>query len=407
MILMAVYWTTEAFPLPVTAMLPVIVFPMMGVSKVKTLAREYYTDITFVFLGGLSVAVAIEKWNVHRRFALRLLLLMGFMLTTSFLSMWVSNTATTSMMIPIAQAVLVQLFKTKELKHLTRNQTEEDHAEAGISTFKQTCLVNPTSTLQIIDDHIDFKKLNAEDQRLCKAVSLCICYAANCGGVGTLTGTGPNLVMKGQADLLAGGKSGITFLTWFVFSFPVAFINVIISWIVLQIMFFGWSGLLSFLPRFAEKAVLFHFILMILLWFTLDPEFAPGWGSFFPHGYLSDAVPATIILFMLFIFPSRRRNKGGSKEIPPLLDWQILVERLPWGVQILLGGGFALARACRAMGIHVHPIYIMLPSAISTSFAFMLPVATPPNTIVFSYGYLKVIDMVKIGFVLNLLCVVV
>ncbi|XP_033742792.1 solute carrier family 13 member 5-like [Pecten maximus] len=530
LLLMAFYWTTETFPVAITATLPVILFPMMGVSKVSVLSAKYFHQITFVLMGGLAVAIAIEKWDVHKRIALRLLLIMGttpkwlmlgFMLTTSFLSMWISNTATTSMMIPIAQAVLSQLVATRtsqDQNHVKQNEEQNtlEIPEISVNAAQTEMMALPNiESVELTippsghaekeefighqpaqqvsveqdnffeknreDEDFDFESLDPESQKLCKAMLLSICYAANCGGVGTLTGTGPNLVMKGQADLMADGKSGITFATWFVFSFPVALINVLLAWLCLQVVYFGIGNLFKSGDKseaeavkgiirkqyeslgrmsFAEKAVLVHFIILVLCWFTLEPEFVPGWGSLFKHGYVSDSVPAMVIGSLLFVFPSsRNQNNVSSKKCRTLLDWKTFNRKLPWGVALLLGGGFALAHACQesglslwlaqqmgimtgiptwvmvaiicliislsteittntavctifmpiladlAKGIHVHPIYIMLPAAISSSFAFMLPVATPPNTIAFSYGYIKIVDMVKVGWILNLLCV--
>ncbi|OWF38503.1 Solute carrier family 13 member 5 [Mizuhopecten yessoensis] len=281
---------------------------------------------------------------------------------------------------------------------------------------------------------------------------------------------------------MSDGESGITFATWFVFAFPVAVINVLLAWLCLQVVYFGLRNLFKSGDKsegeavkkiirsqydslgnmsFAEKAVMVLFVILVLCWFTLEPEFVPGWGSLFKHGYISDAVPAMIICCLLFVFPSSRNQNNANKSSATLLDWKTFNRKFPWGVALLLGGGFALAHACKesglslwlarmmavmtgipewamiaviclvislstevttntavctifmpiladlAKGIHVHPIYIMLPAAISSSFAFMLPVATPPNTIAFSYGYLRIIDMVKVGWILNLLCVVI
>ncbi|XP_060077644.1 Na(+)/citrate cotransporter-like [Ylistrum balloti] len=528
LLLMAFYWTTETFPVPITASLPIVLFPMMGVSKVGVLSAKYFHPISFVLVGGLSVAIAVEKWNVHKRIALRLLLIMGttpkwlmlgFMLTTSFLSMWISNTATTSMMIPIAHAVLSELMVMRMSNRQTQSDRENDNKENnehtiedlpvnsetkvnlnlpdGVEAAESAEMVNiqlypdankmerdnlvPKNKKRNEEDDFDFESLDPDSQNLCKAMLMSICYAANCGGVGTLTGTGPNMVMKGQADLMSDGKSGVTFTSWFIFAFPVALINVLITWLCLQVVFFGIGNLFKSgdaaegetvkkiiriqyeslgKMSFAEKAVIVHFVILVLCWFTLNPEFVPGWGSLFKPGYLSDAVPAMLIGCLLFVFPSSREERKATDETcRTLLDWKTLNRKLPWGVALLLGGGFALAHACKesglslwlaqqmavmtaipvwamvasicliislctevttntavctifmpiladlAKGIHVHPIYIMLPAAVSSSFAFMLPVATPPNTIAFSYGYLKIIDMVKAGWILNILCV--
>ncbi|XP_021378261.1 solute carrier family 13 member 5-like isoform X3 [Mizuhopecten yessoensis] len=542
LLLMAFYWTTETFPVAITATLPVILFPMMGISKVGDLASKYFHHITFVMIGGLAVAIAIEKWNVHTRIALRLLLTMGttpkwlmlgFMLTTSFLSMWISNTATTSIMIPIAQAVLTQLMGMRVSRDQLKPDQDTRNDEKNIHTIQEMYVngdtkvaldlpdVEPSESVGITiqqpdpdgkqkltiqqahqsveqpepvegdklikvkmeeEGDFDFEALDPESKNLCKAMLLSICYAANCGGVATLTGTGANLVMKGQADLMSDGESGITFATWFVFAFPVAVINVLLAWLCLQVVYFGLRNLFKSGDKsegeavkkiirsqydslgnmsFAEKAVMVHFAILVLCWFTLKPEFVPGWGSLFKHGYISDAVPAMIICCLLFVFPSSRNQNNANKSSATLLDWKTFNRKFPWGVALLLGGGFALAHACKesglslwlarmmavmtgipewamiaviclvislstevttntavctifmpiladlAKGIHVHPIYIMLPAAISSSFAFMLPVATPPNTIAFTYGYLRIIDMVKVGWILNLLCVVI
>ncbi|KAK3084904.1 hypothetical protein FSP39_021163 [Pinctada imbricata] len=476
LLIMAVFWMTEALPLPVTSLIPIVIFPIMGITKVQDLAHLYYNDIIFVFIGAYSVAVCVEKWNIHRRFALRLLLslgsepkwlLLGFTVITSFLSMWMGNIAVCSTMIPMANAVLVQLIKTKQLR---------DRMKDGMKDL---------DTKDVKEEAFDFQSLPEGDKKICKAFSLCICYAANIGGIATLTGTAPNLVMKGNADMLAGGESGVTFASWIIFGMPVACVNTFICWIVLQLAFFGVrdlfcskkkgkssSGVQELIQKeyiklgpmsFAEKAVLGHFVILVLLWFTREPEFFPGWASLFKEGFVRDAVPAILICISLFVFPSERRKSADSstRGTRALLDWKTMNDTVPWGLCLLLGGGFALARACSdsglslwfadqlsvfkdvspkvmillicllvsfsteiigntpicsifmpiladlAIAIHVHPIYLMLPAAIATSFAFMLPVATPPNSIVFGYGYLHVMDMVKVGFFINILCVLV
>ncbi|XP_033744110.1 solute carrier family 13 member 5-like [Pecten maximus] len=515
LILMAFYWTTETLPVPITALLPVVLFPVMGVSKIGTMSAKYFNPTIFNLIGALTVAIAIERWGVHKRFALRLLLMtgtsptrliLGFMLTTFTLSMWLLNIPTTAMMVPIAQAVLSQLLSPKSSPDNTQlmaegrpgNDTTSKAVRDDVKIIDMPCVEMNLDTVADNDigsstvkmastkpEEFDFDALDPESQKICKATMLAVCYAANCGGVATLTGTGPNLVMKGHADLISDGDSGITFATWFVFSFPVALISVLLAWLCLQVVFFGIRpvfrtstdgnrkkvkqyiesqyqqlGKLSF----AEVAVLLHLAALILAWFTIDPEFFPGWGSLFRKGYLGGAVPAMLIASLLFVFPSSRERDDGKFTDPSrrtLLDWKTLNGKFPWGVTLLLGGGFALAHACKesglslwlahqmavltgvpnwalvfivclivslctevtsnnaicslfmpiladlGKGVGVNPVFFMLPAAISTSFAFMLPVATPPNTIAFSYGYLRIIDMVKVGWLVNLICVTV
>nr|XP_006814711.1 PREDICTED: solute carrier family 13 member 5-like [Saccoglossus kowalevskii] len=515
---MAVYWVTEVIPLAVTALLPMVLFPTLGVLDSKRTCSNYLKDTNMLFVGGLIVATAVEKWNLHRRIALRVLLLVGskpawlmfgFMSTTAFLSMWMSNTATTAMMVPIAHAVIVELLEKK--------------------------------------------------RQFAKGITLCIAYAANIGGTATLTGTGPNLVISGQverqviwfgqSDLsvshcidtfskqnvhspvrLYGPDAVIDFGSWFMYAFPGMLVCLFLAWLWLGVVYLnlrkilrGWfsqcvHGQIGQCCRqacscncccckkrtegkaddpvtaviqkqydelgpmtWAEKAVLGHFILLAFLWLSRDPKFAPGWVSAFIPGALNQFNQVRLFvcyrfycrrvcLILLFCFPARPPNFGclrmrqddsvaGPKQA--LLDWHTVNTKLPWNVVILLGGGFALAEACKESGlsewlgsqfvvlavippaamvliitviiamfteitsntstasiflpilgqlgtsIGVHPFYFMVPATVACSFAFMLPVATPPNAIVFAYGTLSIVDMASTGAMMNFLCILV
>ncbi|XP_041377450.1 solute carrier family 13 member 5-like [Gigantopelta aegis] len=522
LLLMAVYWMSEALPLPVTSLLPIVLFPILGVAPTKILALQYFKDVMFLLIGGLLVALAIEKSNLHRRFALKLLLLFGvrpkrlllaFAVGTSFLSMWISNTASTAMMIPIARAVLSRLLKiqsrtkravysgSEALLGTDSPPNEQNKAiEIVIEEPLQSAMSEKTTKDTIViegvnydddDEETDFSNLDPESKNLVKAVSLCVCYSANCGGIGTLTGTGPNMIAKGYADKLEGGSSAITFTSWMIFSFPVSVIGVFLVWIWVQIVFLGpretfrcskrkdndaeaEKSSTEYIEReyakmgsisFAERVVMCHFLLLIILWITRNPGFLPGYAELFNNGYISGAVPAILIAVSLFIFPVRRpnswcfRRKGDTNiptETPGILQWSQVSKTFPWGVVFLIGGGYALAEACQISGLSrvvalqlsfignlplwlaslvvitltcltteitsnsvittifmpilaevaismkVHPLYFMLPSAVSASFAFMFPVATPPNALVFAYGDVKVVDMVKTGAILNI-----
>uniref|UniRef100_A0A8C4P7D3 Solute carrier family 13 member 2 n=1 Tax=Dromaius novaehollandiae TaxID=8790 RepID=A0A8C4P7D3_DRONO len=473
-ILMALFWCTEALPLAVTAFFPVVLFPLMNVMDSATVCKEYLKDANMLFIGGLLVAIAVEKWNLHKRIALRVLLiigvrpallLMGFMIVTAFLSMWISNTATTAMMVPIAQAVLDQLHKSE----LEASPDEEVSENINKAFELQEESTKPNSF---------------------KGMSLSICYSASIGGIATLTGTTPNLVLKGQVDeLFPGNDNVITFASWFSFAFPTMILLLLLSWIWLQIMFLGFNFQKNFgcaasesakakeqraygiikdehkklgSMKFAEITVLVLFIVLVLLWFTRDPGFMPGWKVFpnvqpkiTSHSQVLFSVKNVTGLTKSFWF------SDSKPKIPvpsALLDWKTVHQKMPWNIVLLLGGGFALAKgseesglsswlgnkltplesiphpaiafvlclliatftectsnvatttlflpilASMAEAICLNPLYIMLPCTLSASLAFMLPVATPPNAIVFSYGQLKVIDMVsKTGFVLNIL----
>uniref|UniRef100_A0A3Q0SDN5 Solute carrier family 13 member 2 n=1 Tax=Amphilophus citrinellus TaxID=61819 RepID=A0A3Q0SDN5_AMPCI len=494
-ILMALYWCTECMPLAVTALLPVVLFPMMGIMKGGDVDIEYLKDSNMLFVGGLLVAIAVEHWNLHKRIALRVLLLVGvrpallmigFMIVSSFLSMWISNTATTAMMLPIAHAVLQQLKST----------------ETKVDGFLEE---NPSHNLCFLlcwdpDEHeqTDFeesrrKAIEVKYDLLTKGMSLSVCYSASIGGTATLTGTTPNLILKGQMDrLFPENPDVINFATWFGFAFPNMLLMLVLTWFWLQLMFLGFNLKKAFgcgekndrdreayavmkeeyrklgSMRFAEVAVLTIFVLLVLLWFTREPGFIPGWATVLFNkeaAFVTDGTVAILMSMLFFVIPSQLpfgnygyTDEGKKIKAPPaLLTWQVVHERMPWNIVLLLGGGFALAAgseashlsewlgeslsplqkippfaislvlslliatftecssntatttlflpilASMAQNIKIHPLYVMLPCTIASSLAFMLPVATPPNAIAFSYGNLKVIDMVKAGFMLNII----
>nr|XP_013797940.1 PREDICTED: solute carrier family 13 member 2 isoform X1 [Apteryx mantelli mantelli] len=544
-ILMALFWCTEALPLAVTAFFPVVLFPLMSIMDSTTVrhpflvclyppsenafslnlgfflalfsfpcsilqvCREYLKDTNMLFIGGLLVAIAVENWNLHKRIALQVLLiigvrpallLMGFMIVTAFLSMWISNTATTAMMVPIAQAVLDQLHKS-ELESSPAEQVSEN-INKGFelqeeSTKPDSSKVTEKKGEWVMDKKQKNEKLLEENhKKFCKGMSLCICYSASIGGIATLTGTTPNLVLKGQVDeLFPNNGNVITFASWFSFAFPTMVLLLFLSWIWLQILFLGFNFQKNFgcsanasekakerraygiikdeykklgSMKFAEIIVLVLFILLVLLWFTRDPGFMPGWATtlFNKNGtsFVTDATVVVFISILLFIIPAEiptsfsHTNSKPKIPVPSaLLDWKTVHQKMPWNIVFLLGGGFALAKgseesglsawlgdkltplqniphpaiafllclliatftectsnvatttlflpilASMAQAICLNPLYVMLPCTLSASLAFMLPVATPPNAIVFSYGQLKVIDMARAGFVLNIL----
>ncbi|XP_073336199.1 solute carrier family 13 member 2 [Pagrus major] len=517
-ILMALYWCTECMPLAVTALLPVILFPMMGIMKAEKVSIEYLKDSNMLFIGGLLVAIAVEHWNLHKRIALRVLLLvgvrpslllMGFMIVSSFLSMWISNTATTAMMLPIANAVLQQLKDTEaqadardfaaaaednpafELENRETKQEITEDKQPETKTQPEDRVYEHEWTPESLQE-IKRRATEAKYELLTKGMSLSVCYSASIGGTATLTGTTPNLILKGQIDQLFPQNGGvINFASWFGFAFPNMVLMLILTWLWLQIIFLGFNFKQTFgcgvkterdkeaygvmreeyrklgPMKFAEIAVLIIFALLVGLWFTREPGFIPGWATvLFEKEYVSDGTTAIFMSMLFFIIPSRLPkcgdygfNEAGKKVKAPktLLNWQVVHERMPWNIILLLGGGFALAKGSEESGlstwlgdmlaplqeippfaisillsllvatftecssntatttlflpilgsmaqaIKIHPLYVMLPCTIAASLAFMLPVATPPNAIAFSFGNLKVIDMVRTGFILNII----
>ncbi|XP_008580873.1 PREDICTED: solute carrier family 13 member 2 [Galeopterus variegatus] len=508
-ILMALFWCTEAVPIAVTAFLPLILYPMMGIMEASEVSVEYLTDTNILFFGGLLVAVTIEHWNLHKRIALCVLLLigvrpalliLGFMIVTAFLSMWISNTATSAMMVPIAHAVLEQLHNThmgKDIEEGSHNPTFELQEP---SPQKEMTELDNGEALPVSPAASKLKTHQSNKQRLMtQGLSLSVCYSASIGGIATLTGTAPNLVLQGQVNLLFPQNGNVVnFATWFSFAFPTMVILLLLSWLWLQVLFLGFNFRKNFgigeqakeqqqaalhiiqtehkllgPMTFAEKAITVLFVILVVLWFTREPGFFPGWGELaFPNAdgssMVSDGTVAMFIGLLMFFIPSSipgltqdPENPRKLKGPPALLSWKTVNERMPWNIVFLLGGGFALAKgseqsglsawlgdkliqlenvppsaiafilclliaiftefmsnlatttlflpilASMAQAICVHPLYVMIPCTLASSLAFMLPVATTPNVIVFSFGGLKVLDMVRAGFMLNIIGVLV
>ncbi|NXE55984.1 S13A5 protein, partial [Casuarius casuarius] len=512
-IIMAVYWSTEVIPLAVTSLMPVIFFPLLGVQDSKTVCLQYLKETNMLFIGGLMVAISVEQWNLHKRIALKVLmvlgvkpalLMLGFMGVTAFLSMWISNTATTAMMVPIVQAVLDQMNNTEQ--DLTTMEEAREQTDAVIE-LEEKDTSDPTSVQVISNGQVPDDPISSEEKesrkRICKGMILCICYAASIGGTATLTGTGPNLVLKGQMNqLFPNNNDVVNFASWFGFAFPNVLLMLTLAWLWLQCSFMGltfkkhwgcgtektakekaaYNMLKAEMKKlgpisYAELNIIMIFVLLVLLWFSRHPGFVTGWAPrLFPKGdkFVSDATVVLFIALLLFILPASKpkfmkcnRSSSDPEETEedltkpflsaPLLEWNVVQRKMPWSVVLLLGGGFALADASLDSGlsawlsqqmtplrsvppwaiaiiisfaiavltectsnvatatlflpvfstlatsIKVNPLYVMLPGTLSASFAFMLPVATPPNAIVFSYGHIRVLDMVKSGIVMNII----
>ncbi|XP_050409833.2 Na(+)/citrate cotransporter [Patella vulgata] len=504
-IVIALFWMTEIIPLAVTSLLPVILFPLWGLMSVKDVCSSYVKDTLMLFLGSLIVAVAVERWNLHKRLALRTLtlvgpepkwLMLGIMFPCWFLSMWMSNTATTAMMMPIVIAILHQI---KECRQKIRNQSGIMLSELGNGQ---------TTHNENIDDSDEANTSSVSEEEdkeftiLAKSFSICAAYAANCGGMATLTGTPPNIIFKGIADGLYekyNTENDVNFANWMLFALPISTIIFIFCWgwltffmkgkyccpcvkskedmtfdPVKQIIMKEYSAMGTI--TFPEIVVACNFVILVLLWVTRSPGFVPGWGALFKPGYAKDSTSAILICIMMFILPAKPprcfKRKSSAYDIEnstesenyvyePLLNWKIVHEKLAWGVLLLMGGGFALADGCQKSGfsdwisdnliglaalppwviamllsiiiagateitsnaatsnlflpivgrlaidLGINPLYFMIPCTVATSLAFLLPVATPPNAIAFSSGYLQVKDMVKTGIFMNIFSLVV
>uniref|UniRef100_A0A1I8IFM9 CitMHS domain-containing protein n=1 Tax=Macrostomum lignano TaxID=282301 RepID=A0A1I8IFM9_9PLAT len=529
LLIMAVYWVTESLPIGVTALIPVVLAPAFKIIPSKVLCPAYFSDSNMLFIGGLMLAISVEFWNLHRRMALLVLqlvgvqprwLLLGFMLPTWFMSMWISNTATAAMMLPIVDAVLQELMVYDQLRKAEAAQAAADGADGIADESAAVPMVSvepksdqshskgqqPSQQQQQQQQQQQFTVLqyiqqpeNGEFRGICKMLTIAVAYSANYGGTPTLTGTPPNLVLNNNLATNFGNKTPFNFGSWFLFAFPISISCLLLAWIWLQFLFLGPRNLCrgggkspeeaEAVQRalksqyeklgpitFPEVSCIILFGATVLLWISRT-----GWSPLFTtktrdgdtRVYMSDAQPALLMSILLFVLPSRnpfkrrptaQQGDDAAKEdetaarpqASTLLTWQAVHERLPWGIVILLGGGFALAKATKESGlslmigdqlkplgalprplmvlivtycttfiteitsntatasillpilvdlcrsIRMNPLALMLPCTIAASLAFNLPVATPPNSIVFSKGYLTVADMIKSGFVLTI-----
>ncbi len=418
----AVWWITEAVPLAVTSLLPIVLFPLTGALDLHATTGAYGHRIVFLFMGGFILSIAIERWGLHRRIALHVIhligtsmsrLVLGFMVACGFLSMWISNSATAVMMMPIAAALIHQLTDDP--------RTPED-----------------------------------EPQQFGKALMLAVAYSASIGGIATLIGTPPNLVLAGVVEKLYGRE--ITFNEWFAIGFPLSVLLMAIAWVYLTRMAFPMQGkqfhtgreeiarqlrLMGALTP-EEKRVLWVFTGTAAAWVARSlvlKQFLPA---------IDDAIIAVAAAIALFLIPAPHASNGR------LLDWEA-ASRLPWGILLLFGGGLAIAAAFSESGlaqwigtqfaalqhfpyfllllaivlsvnflteitsnvattsiilpvlaplaasIGVHPLGLMVGATLAASCAFMLPVATPPNAVVFGTGYLHIADMARTGVVMNVI----
>lgn len=466
-VLMGIWWMTEAIDLPATALLPLVLFSVFSVDQFAHISSSYASPIIFLFMGGFILALSMQKWNLHTRIALSIILLvgtsprrliLGFMIATGFLSMWVSNTATAVMMLPIGMSVLQLVAKLvgKENASNTWHQKEEiTKAHGGIMG---NIVHKGKDITQVVQEKTIIYRTNFS---IC--LMLGIAYAASIGSLGTLIGTPPNALLAGYMKTAFNIEIG--FAQWMVFGTPLAFIMLILSWLLLTYVIFplkikeipgGKEVIRAELKKlgrlsWAEISVGVIFILASLGWIFLD-TILKSWGVKIDK---IDSVIAMGVSVLLFILPA---NNQGDR----LIDWGV-AKKLPWDVLLLFGGGLALSAQFSKTGLslwighlvsdfsHLPILFIIfmvtlmviflteitsntataaaflpviggvamgmgyenhqsllltIPVALSATCAFMLPVATPPNAIAYGSGYVKITDMIKAGLWLNLVGVV-
>ena len=421
----ALWWVTEAVPIAVTALLPIVLFPLTGALDLSTTTAAYGHKYIFLYLGGFIIAITIEKWNLHKRIALYIIqligtnvknIILGFMVATAFLSMWISNTATSVMMLPIGMSIVSQL-------KLNSSTSEEENKLFG------------------------------------KALMLSIAYSASIGGIATLIGTPPNLVFAGYIQQVY--DIDISFFQWLKFGLPISILLLVISWFYLTHMAFNFKQkefpggkqeiqrlMLELGPmKREEKIVLIVFASTAFCWisrsFILE-KILPG---------IDDTIIAIIAAIVLFTINS---SKKGEK----IIHWKEAV-KIPWGIILLFGGGMALASGFEvtglakwfglqitllealpllllilivifsvnfiteltsnlattamllpilapiALNLDLNPYMLLVSTTVAASCAFMLPVATPPNAVVFGSGYLHIPDMVKTGIWMNIISIII
>ena len=416
----ASWWITEAIPIPVTSLLPLVLFPTFGGLDLTSTASAYGNKIIFFYMAGFFLAIAIEKWNLHKRIALNIIyyvgldkksMILGFMIATAFLSMWLSNTSTSIMMLPI-----------------------------GIAVVSQVSLQN-----------------NLLKSNFGKVLMLGIAYSASIGGFATLYGTPPNLILISNIEQYF--NQTIDFTSWLIMAFPLSCMLLFICWFYLTNFTFDLTSKNNISKndiynkvkelgkiKYEEKIVLIIFILFIIGLLLKNKI-----STFIPN--IDDTIIAISMSIFLFVFSSSDKKKK-------IINWKDC-SKIPWGIILLFGGGLSLAAAMQSSGLtlwigdqlqninsiqlifivliivfsvnflteitsnlatismllpilatislsfDIHPYVIMVSATIAASCAFMLPVATPPNAVVFGSGFLKMSDMVKTGIVMNFISIIV
>ncbi|MEE4241998.1 MAG: SLC13 family permease [Desulfopila sp.] len=438
-LLMAVWWITDAIPLFATAMLPIILYPVLGIMKGSAIAPTYVNSTIFLFIGGFLIALTMEKWNLHKRMALFIIrligggpsrIILGFMIAAAFLSMWISNTATAIMMVPIGLAIVSQM---------------------------------------------EAKFDSTETHKFTLGLMLGIAYSCSVGGMATLVGTPPNLSFSRIFEITFPNAPAIAFGKWFVMALPLSLVMLTVIWFILTKIFFRVPphvtvdksivnkeykdlGKISY----EETIVLLVFLSTALLWIfrkklVLGSVIIPGWSQLIPFPDLID--DGTVALFMamlLFLIPAR-----DSQAHSPTIMGAEVVKNIPWNIVLLFGGGFAMAKGFQVTGLsaflgaqfsglagmhpllmiiiicfgltfltevtsntattqmilpilaslaidmQINPLLLMIPATMSASCAFMMPVATPPNAIVFGSGRIRIAEMAKVGLFINIIGVIV
>lgn len=458
---MATWWLTEAIPIPATALLPLVLFPVLGVAGMQDTAAAYSDPTVFLFMGGFFLAAAMERWGLHRRIALEVVhriglspsrIVLGFMLATAFISLWISNTATTVMMLPIALAVARQVAGEPAAAHPSSDGRQAGSRGGGVAGSPGASPAHPSE----------------EGRQFGMALMLGIAYSASIGGIGTIIGTPPNLIFAGVFRQMFPELGEVTFLRWLAFGVPMVVLYLPLAWYYLtrrsaplhRRTLPGSRTSIEEQRRalapmsHGEKVTLAALGAATFLWIfradiVIESWTIPGWAPALRiDRWVHDSTVAMAAALFLFCYPVR----WATREFA--LDWSA-AQKIPWGILLLFGGGFAMAHGVHstgladwagkslqgiaqwppilmiaavalsvtllsefasntaiattflpilgatAQGAGIHPFVLMAPAAMAATLGFMLPVSTPPNAIVFGTGYIRVPEMVRAGIWLD------
>jgi len=437
--LMVVFWIAQPIPIIATSLIPLVAFPLLGIMSVGDTALSYADNIVFLFLGGFLIAIAMQKWNLHKRIALKLIkitgtspsrLILGFMIATAFLSMWMSNSATATMMIPIAIAIILTVIPHKKPSEMDKSEK----AFAG-------------------------------------ALVIGVAYSAAIGGIATLIGTPANAIFVSMLENFFPEAPTIDFFEWLILGVPFAAIMLFIAWVWLtKVIFRKMPKKINNTKEIlnkqidemgpmtqGEKNTLIVFILAALMWIFKDPKnigiiTIPGINSLYEGGIIpfqiEDSMIAIFCAILLFIIPASLKPHNQT------LDWKC-ASKIPWDILLLVGSGISLSAAFKAsglseaighlfykvdvpigvlvilvgiviiilselasntaianimipimvgvsLGLAINPLILMLTATLASSIGFMLPIATPPNTLAYGTKYVNVKEMVSAGWIMNL-----
>uniref|UniRef100_A0A224Z4P4 Na+/dicarboxylate na+/tricarboxylate and phosphate transporter n=1 Tax=Rhipicephalus zambeziensis TaxID=60191 RepID=A0A224Z4P4_9ACAR len=494
------YWIIEPIPLGATSLIPIVLFPMLGVLTTEQTCVLYMNETNIMFVGTLIMAIAIEHSHLHQRIALKTLCLLGtgikmlvfgIMFISMFLSIWINNVAITAMMMPVINSLSHELLQERR-RSLSRGNIDVEGIAALRERAEKAAAANGNIKLVPHDDvdeeesdvvipikpKKEYSQIDkATEHRVRVLLYLSVLYGANIGTITTITSGASNVVFKFVIEDLYKERAPVDYALWMFFALPIALIGTALVFLIVVPFFFSCKSpnlgkessnyamtairrnYMALGPiRFHEVAVLLLFILLVFLWLFRDPMFAKGWATYFGVIKPKDATAVMIPVILLFMIPSKPRQ--GFRG-PVLLTWKMVQAKLQWSVILLIGSGFAIAEAMRVSGLseqlglklaelghlspgplmiclsiicsfmselisncgtctvllpvfavlaedlNLNPLLFMIPTTIASNYAFMLPVGTPANAMVYEHGRLTIMEMVVPGLLAKVITMVV